>query len=286
MKTIGIIILNYIAYEETKNCIKSFREQYIEGFDYRIVIVDNNSPNESVAVLEVEYGKCYDVDILKMDRNEGFARGNNAGYYFLKERYSPDFYIFCNDDIVLKSFNISKWINDTYEKYEFAVLGPQIYSVNGDYFQSPSDYIPNDIKNCWKNILKREKQIYRLKLKNVLGYDEPIEIVRWENPYYKHVSDTKMLHGSFLVFSEIYFRHYEEPFDSRTFLYGEELILKLRCDRKNIKMVYEPNFMVFHMQNMSTILDNNTDIRKKISRLRYEVESLKIFAKELRKKYE
>ena len=48
-KTLGIVILNYLNYKDTLECVKSLLGQSYKAF--YIVIVDNHSANESYQVL-------------------------------------------------------------------------------------------------------------------------------------------------------------------------------------------------------------------------------------------
>lgn len=50
-----------------------------------IIIVDNCSPNGSGKQLEKMYSKCINITVIINEENQGFAKGNNLGYQYIKE---------------------------------------------------------------------------------------------------------------------------------------------------------------------------------------------------------
>ena len=82
------IILHFQVEEETVNCVNQLKQ--IDG-EHRIIIVDNCSPNGSGKKLSERYKNDSNIDVILHDKNDGFARGNNAGCKYAKEKYNPDF---------------------------------------------------------------------------------------------------------------------------------------------------------------------------------------------------
>ena len=70
----SIIILSYNTYVLTKQCIESIRK-YTEAWSYEIIVVDNNSQDESVAWLK----KQRDITTIYNKENAGFPKGCNQG---------------------------------------------------------------------------------------------------------------------------------------------------------------------------------------------------------------
>ena len=282
--SIGVIILNYLAYETTIQTVNSFFSQNSDGFELFYVIVDNCSQNESYEELCNEYRGNSNVIVVKTNRNLGFAKGNNFGYEKLCERFSPDFIIVSNDDILLPQPRLFHWIVDSYEKYKFGVLGPDVYSVKGEFHQSPVENVTRNIKTLKKIMLKFQLQIVKCFFLHLIKTSNYSGVPTWENNYFRVFSDKLTLHGSFLIFSNNYFRFYKEPFDPSTFLYMEEDFLKLRCDKQNIKMIYSPSYQINHLQAVSTNMISKTPYKKEITRLKNRKKSLKLFIKKLRRK--
>ena len=92
------IILHYLAEDMTKECVK-YIQNHLDMNRIRIVIVDNASSNGSGARLKQFYKDNEYCDVILNDENMGFARGNNVGYTYAKEKYDPDFMIIMNNDV-------------------------------------------------------------------------------------------------------------------------------------------------------------------------------------------
>jgi len=282
---IGIIILNYLAYEATMNCINCFEKQNRDNVNIEIVVVDNASTNKSYQILKERYMNDSLVHVYELKENVGFAKGNNYGYRKLLDLMEPDFVIISNDDIIIEQDGIFSWIDKCYKSFEFAVLGPKIYSVNGKFYQSPVEVLNRSILKCtymlWSIKIRRKAlEIKRTVLRN--SKKEQLFTI-WKNEYCNDFHDDMTLHGSFQIFSNRYFENYHEPYDPRTFLYMEEDLLRLRCDKKKLRMCYVPDFCVNHLQAMSSVLDQTSAYEKQITRMKHVENSMKIYLGELNK---
>lgn len=88
-----VSILNYRAFDDTVATASSLGQQDYEN--YHLQIVDNASPNDSVAQLRAQLP---DVALRVTDHNLGYCGGNNfALRQALSEGY--DYVVVCNDDI-------------------------------------------------------------------------------------------------------------------------------------------------------------------------------------------
>ena len=274
---IGVIILNYLAYNETINCVNSFLQQDFLGNDFHIVIVDNASPNESVRFLNDVFCNNNKVSIIQSDKNLGFAKGNNLGYETLLRIFEPDFVVFSNDDIVLKQSGMVEWIINEYELFRYAVLGPSIYSTRGDFYQNPVNNFTIDIRQCKREITSNRIRVLKQYIKKIIRF--PIKGHYGEGNRNRNSEKTTelTLHGSFQVFSREYFQQYDEPYDSGTFMYHEEDILKLRCRIKNLVMLYSPAYEVDHLQAVATNMSENREYNRIIRREKICLKSLLVF---------
>lgn len=282
-KNIGVVILNYLAYEATMACVECFKKQDQDSINLCIVIVDNASDNDSYSILKEKYKTDNSVYVFHTEKNLGYAKGNNWGYTKLSEIMKCDYVIISNDDILFYEKDLFYWINACDYKYEFGVLGPQIYSTRGNFHQNPCDNYTRKIGKCYSIVLKLAVHLMKLKVKKLFNYKyDTIVVHKWDNNSYSQDVLNKTLHGSFLIFSKKYFQYYNEPFNSETFLYREEDILKLRCDRKKIPMVYSAGYRVDHLQAMSTELSQKENIDKEIFRTEQEIKSMFVYIKDLK----
>lgn len=96
MPKLSIIIVNYNTAEITKNCLLSLMEVEDE-IDFEVIIVDNNSTDNSVEEIKqtIIHNTKYKILVNKV--NLGFAKGNNAAANYAKGKYI----LFLNSDTVV-----------------------------------------------------------------------------------------------------------------------------------------------------------------------------------------
>ena len=97
-KKVFIILLNYNGYNDTLEAIESLEK--IEYKNYSIVVVDNNSTDNSFDILKEKIGKKH--YLIKSGKNGGFAFGNNVGISFALEN-GADYVLLINNDTEVKS---------------------------------------------------------------------------------------------------------------------------------------------------------------------------------------
>ena len=78
---IAFVILHYMAVNDTIECIKSI-EDNIDTKSYRIIVVDNASPNGSGLVLFEKYKDYSCVKVILNEKNLGFASFFKKSFYF------------------------------------------------------------------------------------------------------------------------------------------------------------------------------------------------------------
>lgn len=118
-----IIIINYNNYEDTIECIESLEKISYENF--KILIVDNNSSNDSVNKIKDLFNK---YETIQLKNNLGFAGGNNVGIKKAIE-YDADFILLLNNDTIVEANFLNEMINSFYNNAKnVGIVGPKIYS--------------------------------------------------------------------------------------------------------------------------------------------------------------
>lgn len=122
------IILNYKTYLDT---IKVVNELLTDlRTDYQIIVVDNDSPNESFEILKKSYLDSERVVVLQSGENGGYAKGNNFGLRFAK-RYNPEYVIIMNNDVHF-SWETIDGLSNIYPKLDNpAVIAPVQMNPDG-----------------------------------------------------------------------------------------------------------------------------------------------------------
>lgn len=266
---IGIVILNYLAYEDTIECVKSIEKQTYQT--YEVVIVDNNSSNDSYEVLKKSFKGNHKVTVLKTEENIGFAKGNNFGITYLKSKGIYNALVINGDTIFYQEDYLERLSNLAFSK-EVAMIGGQI--ISRDHHNQNTLPVSLRLKkdlqrNRWTIFLLNI--IYKFHLNTILAklkqtktgekvvYPEiPAEDrVRILNP------NKEMLHGAALFFTENYLRNYQ-GFYPETFLYYEEEFLALICRKLGFKQLYTDALSIYHKEDASSDLLMDYNRRKSV----------------------
>lgn len=260
----GFVVLHYIAYETTITCVDTILAKF-KKYDIKIVIVDNNSNNDTGRELERHYQAEPRVFVIVSNMNNGFARGNNIGYSYLLENVNPDFITILNNDVIISQNSFLDWINEIYSKTNFAVLGPDIYCPETHTHQNPSRLKPLTPGDVQREVISRERRnrffiffYFRgwlfSKVKKNSKVDAKIDT--------SMQMDDVVLHGACYIFSNEFIEKRNLAFNPRTFLYFEEDILSFECKKAGLKVVYSPRIGVIHLDDVSTNLVFNNGYKK------------------------
>lgn len=266
-KQFGFVVLNYKNYEETISCVDSILG--IEDDNYFIVIVDNESPNDSLDVLSRRFGHHAAIHVMGSGKNGGYSYGNNCGIKYLAARGIHDVIIATSDTLVL-SKDILRQL-ERMDTPDLGVVGPHIRNLEGD-LQNPMlaninfSYVLNIHFPAIAKILRTI--VYGLSSSARTAVKEHHEQRRGSLAQ----NEVFMVHGSFLYLSS----HYLERcglLDETLFMYGEEDLLAYNCYRSGLRMVYAPAIEVIHKDARSTPGENNnsftvTNSRKSMKYLR------------------
>jgi GT2 family glycosyltransferase len=274
MYTVAIVILNYLNYKDTIECIESIKCDKYEKKE--IIVVDNNSNNESWNILNEQYMRK--IHLIKSEENVGFARGNNLGIEYARKILKCSFVLLVNNDTIFKD---NMLITELMKSYELgvAVIGPRIISSDGveqnpvqiSLEKSQVQDIYNNLTICKKRNIIKDNMIYlQLKKMKFLRYikkriDNNGRIKR------NIISESLVLQGACMMLTKDYFRYYTKLFPG-TFLYYEENILTLITRKLGLNKKFINNVWIYHKEDQSSLMsfNNLNDIKQK-----YELESMK-----------
>jgi hypothetical protein len=148
-----IIVLNYNGLEWLKKCIPSLQKTNYSN--YKILVVDNNSSDNSVEYIKKQYPK---VEILQINKNLGYAGGNNKGFRH-SYRMGAEYMAVLNNDVEVDSDWLKELVKVGEENFAAGAIGPQILSGDRKYIQGPMqgfnnptylEYNPNKIRSVKK----------------------------------------------------------------------------------------------------------------------------------------
>lgn len=280
MKT-GFVILHYLTADDTINCVDSIKKHCP---DCEIVIVDNASSNGSGKQLSEKYCEDSLVNVLLLEKNTGFACGNNSGIQFLRDKGDFDFICVLNNDTLILSEDFCQLIAEEYETSEFALLGPQIITLDGKNTSSPVEYVVDTVKKTKSLLLKRRIKLILnyLHLNFLLHNAGDFASQNEKFDHTKKYTDVK-LHGSCWIFSKKFFEK-QSGLNPSTFLYFEEDILFNELRKNGLTSVYQPEIKIKHLEDSSTKAIAVTSRKKNIFIYKNEIRSLKILRRILMNK--
>jgi len=231
---ISIVIVNYNSLDFIKKCIYSIREHSEKkGFDYEILVVDNNSNDGSVEYLKEQDKKNDNFYLIANESNLGFSRASNIGTLKAKGKYL----LFLNPDTRLVSGSFTDLI-DFYDKKDkkgkIGIIGVKVLNPDGTLQLSPRSF-PTLARQFYESYF-----LYRIfKRSRIFGS----YFLSW----WDHNSQMEVdwLTGSFMFIRKDYFIQ-AGMFDEDYFMYSEDSDLCLKLYRKNFRNYYYPGFVIEH----------------------------------------
>lgn len=230
-KKVFAIIVNWNGLKDTLVCLSSLRKIRLSGVALSVVVVDNGSTDDSVAVIKKEHPW---VDLIPTGQNLGFTGGNNVGIrYAIKE--GADIVWLLNNDTLVHPDVLS---------FVAAFQDPMVGAVGSKIYFAPGHEFHHD----------RYKQSERGKVFWYAG-----GLVDWANMYASHRGVDEVDKGQ-------YDTEMETPFitgcsmavraslvekigalDDKYYLYLEDLDWCLRIQGAGYRTLYYPMSVVWHV---------------------------------------
>jgi len=284
MKMLGMVVLNYLTYDDTYDLIKSLNIK--NNNKLVIYVVDNKTDIEQYERLKKalrELTLRFKLVFLSSAENLGFAKGMNVGIKKAKKD-GCNFIICSNNDVVFsEDVDFNQLIKLHSHDDNIAVIGPKI--LNSDMFDQNPYMVSSPFNNEYVNKIRKiilfsflGKYLFFMRgcLRGVFSKTNfRLESVDSSNYVY-------CLHGSFFMLTPSYFRYYEN-LDENTFLFVEELILSERVKNKGLKEYYYSDMVIIHKEDSSTNKMLGKGIRKRMFILNENYKSFKYFMNEYMK---
>lgn len=226
---VSVIIPNYNGKHFLEKCINSIYRQTCK--DIEVIIVDNNSFDDSVQYLKDYYPE---VKIFELESNTGFSHAVNTGINYA----TGEFVFLLNNDTEVDEYCVEKLV-------ESINSSEDIFSVNSKMIQYNSRGLIDDAGDEYnafgwafkrrenKNESENQKQrvftacagaaLYRKSIFNVIGY-----------------------------------------FDDEFFAYYEDVDIGYRANIYGYKNYFEPNAVVYHIGS-GTLGKKKTEFKTKLS---------------------
>lgn len=223
---LSIIILSYNTKDLTLACLKSVVSQYnqeLENKELEIIVVDNNSSDDSVEsikyyVLSIKYDEV--IKLIQNKENLGFGKGCNLAAKFAKGKY----FLFLNSDTQVLDKGFLSMIEFLDKNESVAILGGKIENSDGSIQRSCGKFY--NLFNLLIMLLSLERFGFLRSSPN------KIQKVDW-------VSGACMMVRND-VFEKL------NGFDENFFMYVEDMEICFRAKKLGFLTYFYPNLLLKH----------------------------------------
>lgn len=240
MVDVSVIIVNYNTIEITNNCISSIIEK-TEGLSYEIILVDNASVDGSREF----FSKRTDIIYVWSNENLGFGKANNLGYSKSNGRYV----FLLNSDTILLNNALKFFVEAADNELELSdgVLGCMLENGNGQRTHSYASF-----PTIWNDLFK---EAFLIPISKFTGCNDFLRqgLVKPDFPV------------DYIIGADLFIRRdvIEQYgfFDSRFFMYYEDVELQWRYHQQGIRSVIIDGPKIIHLEGGSA----KTHAKKKLS---------------------
>ena len=240
-----IVIVNYRTADLTADCLRSLAEQIADIPRLHTIVVDNASGDGSVekltGVIDRERWHGW-ASVLPLDRNGGFAFGNNAGIReALRSTSSVDYVMLLNPDTIVREGGIHALVAFMDAHLEAGVAGSRLENAGGGAVSSAHNALTplGELESGARlGILSRALRRYAV--------TPPIRDVAHE---------CEWVSGASLIVRREVFEQIG-LLDEGYFLYFEEADFCLRARKAGWAIWFVPESRVVHLEGASTGIHN------------------------------
>ncbi|MGG7034571.1 MAG: glycosyltransferase family 2 protein [Flavobacterium sp.] len=233
---LSVIILNYNVRYFLEQCVLSVQKA-LENIDGEIIVVDNNSQDESVQMMKERFPE---VKFIENYLNVGFPKGNNVGVAEAKGEYI----CILNPDTVVAGDTFEKVLAFAQKQNDLGIVGCKLIDGTGNFLPESKRGVPTP----WVAFTKIFS-LYKVFPKSKVF-----------NQYYaQHLSENQtgkvdILVGAFMVMKRnLYFEI--GGFDENCFMYSDDIDLSYLVLKTGKSNYYFHETTVIHYKGESTVRD-------------------------------
>lgn len=228
-----VIVVNYNVEYFLDQCLTSVRKAS-EGLDIEVIVVDNDSKDGSIELLEKKYG---DLTLILNQENVGFSKANNQGIELAQGKYV----LLLNPDTVVQESTFQKVIDYMDAHPETGGLGVRMIDGKGNFLPESKRGLPTPMVAFYKifglsRIFPKSKRFGQYHLGHLSEFE---------------TNEIDILSGAFMLMRNDALQkvgYLDEDF----FMYGEDIDLSYRIQKGGYKNVYFPETTIIHYKGEST----------------------------------
>ncbi len=233
MKKLSIILVNWNTADLTKDALLSVYKE-TSGFDFEVIIVDNNSGDGSVEMIKKEFPQ---VILIENKDNLGFGKANNQALKIAQ----GDYLMFLNTDVVVLDGALNKLVNYLDQNEDVMMVGPRLLNRDLTFQHACRRMLPNTVNSFF----------------HLFGLTKIFKNSKIVNQYKRYSADpeitgpTEALSGAAMMFRRQVYSAIG-GFDETFFMYGEDLDFCKRVLDKGWKIVYVSDAKIIHFGGQSS----------------------------------
>lgn len=230
---LSIIILSYNTKDLLRTCLTTVFASVLEDYRMEVIVCDNQSIDESVAMVKKEFSP---VVCIQNGKNLGFAAGNNPGIRRAKGRYI----LLLNSDTEVGADTFAKMITYMDANQEVGASTCKVMLPTGDIDPSCHRGFPTP----WASIT------YLFKLEKLF----PTSVLFGQyHQGYKGITtihEVDCIVGAFFMVRANVIKKVG-LLDEDYFMYGEDIDWCYRIKKAGFKIVFNPQTSILHRKKQS-----------------------------------
>ncbi|MDG2431339.1 glycosyltransferase family 2 protein [Flavobacterium sp.] len=233
---LSVVILNYNVRYFLELCVLSVQDA-LKGVDAEIIIVDNNSSDDSCEMLKNHFPH---IKLIKNTENVGFPKGNNIGVAVAKGEYV----CILNPDTVVAEDTFKKALAFAKEQKELGIVGVKLVDGCGSFLPESKRGVPTPFVAFTKMA-----GLYKIfPNSNLFG-----------KYYAQHLQqdqsgEVEILVGAFMLLKRKLYQDLQ-GFDENCFMYSDDIDLSYRATLLGKTNFYYAGTTVIHFKGESTLKD-------------------------------
>jgi GT2 family glycosyltransferase len=240
--TLSIVTVTWNSEEDIAECLGSIYNNFYDESKLKVqtIVVDNNSSDNSVAVVE-NFIKVFphDIKLIKNKENYGYTKGCNHG---IKESYG-DFVMLLNPDTQIQTDGLLKLVEYLKSRDDVGAIAPLLYTRNKT-IQFSCRKFPRYIDlifevSALSTIFPSSRFFSRWKMK-YFGHNEIAEV---EQP----MAAALMIKGDLL--------RKMNYLDERFYMFFNDIDICKQIYNQGYKIVFYPEATVYHKIGTSILKD-------------------------------
>ncbi len=230
---LSVIVVNYNVAFFLEQCLHSLFKA-LKGIDSEVIVVDNNSVDRSVSLVEEKFPQ---VLLIKNKKNTGFSVANNQGISVARGEYI----LLLNPDTVVEEDCVKKILPFMDVHPDAGGLGVKMLDGKGNFLPESKRGLPTPLVAFFKvfglsGLFPRSRLFGRYHL-GFLDKDK--------------ISPVAVLSGAFMLLRRSVLE-ITGLLDEQFFMYGEDIDLSYRITKAGYKNYYYPETRIIHYKGEST----------------------------------